>query len=241
MYWIYLIIFTLAVLVPDIIPHESKIFFLGEEQLEEILIFVFGFTGLFLFRWKEKQSNINLREKMEVQKEARQISKDLTNTYSYIGETNRKLEIMKNISIMLSGFPDTDSKKEKEFFDTLVESVYVLSKSEKIVVRFINTKTGKTEKEIKNKRRIFSRANNGEIIRDFLNENKSFTETKSHFVAISPGIMDEMIVAIITSKNNQQQKLEDPEMLKALASQSLVAYCHLKEKTKNLINRNTLL
>lgn len=241
MYWIYLIIFTLAVLVPDIVPHGSKVFFLGEEQLEEILIFILGFTGLFIFRWKEKQSNINLREKIEVQKESRKMSRDLTDTYSYIGETNRKLEIMKNISMMLPSFPDANSKKEKEFFDALIESVYVLSRSEKIIIRFIDTKTGKTEKEVKNRKRTFLRTTNEEIIKDFLDKNKSFIETKSHFVAISPEVMDEMIVAIITSKNNQQQKLEDSEMLKALASQSLVAYCHLKEKSKNLINQNTLL
>jgi len=241
MYWIYLIIFTLAVLVPDIIPHESKIFFLGEEQLEEFLIFVFGFTGLFLFRWKEKQSNSYLKEKAAIQKESRKISKDLTDTYSYMGEANRKIEIMKNIFMMVPNSRGENSKKENKFFDTLLGSVYILAKSEKIVIRFISIISGKTEKELRSKKRIFSRAKNEEIIKSILDENKSFIETGSHFIAISPKIIDQTIAAIIIAKNNQQQKLEDPEILKALASQSLFVYYHLKEKPKNLINQDTLL
>jgi len=81
MYWIYLTIFVLAVLVPDIVPHGSTVFHLGEEQLEEILIFFLGLGGFLIFRWKEKQSNANLREKIKIQKEASQISKSLTDTY----------------------------------------------------------------------------------------------------------------------------------------------------------------
>jgi hypothetical protein len=237
MYWIYLIIFVLAILVPDIIPHDSTIFFLGEEQLEEIIIFILGLMGFLIFRWKERQSNINLTEKIKIQKEAHQISRSLTDTYSYIGETNRKLDVMKNISMKLLGLPDLDPKKEKQFFDTLMESIYILGKSKKFIIRFINIENGETEKEIKNKRRIFSKVDNKEIIKN-LKKGKSFTENDYNFVISSPKDMEKTIAAIIISKNNQQQKLEDPDMLKALASQSLFTYAFLKKQTeiKTLIN-----
>jgi len=231
MYWIYLIIFVSAILVPDIIPCESKVFFLGEEQLEEIAIFVLGLMGFLIFHWKERQSNVRLTEKIKIQKEAHQISKSLTDTYSYIGETNRKLDIMKTMSMKLLEIPELDLKKEKQFFDTLMESIYILGKSKKFIIRFINTESGKTEKEIKSKRRIFSKVDNMEIIKG-LREEQSFTENDYNFVISSPREMKKTIAVIIISKNNQQQKLEDPDMLKALASQSLFIYTYLKCRQK---------
>lgn len=229
MYWIYLIIFVLAVLVPDVVPRDSMVFFLDEEQLEELLIFILGLTGFLIFRWKEKQSNSRLAEKIKIQKEAHQISKSLTDTYSYIGETNRKLDILKNISINLAEVNDIGPEGEKKFFDTLVESIYILGKSKKFVIRFIDTETGKTEKSVKSGKKVFIKAGNEEIIRS-LSEKKSFTETRYHFIAISPKKIGKMISAIIISKNNQQQKLEDPDMLKALASYSLFLYLCSKKQ-----------
>lgn len=230
MYWIYLTIFVLAVLVPDIVPHSSTVLRLGEEQLEEILIFFLGLGGFLIFRWKEKQSNTNLREKIKIQKEASQISKSLTDTYSYIGETNRKLDIMKNLSMILLDAPDMDQKKEKKFFDTLIESAYILAKSKKIIIRFINTETRETEREIKSKKSIFLKVTNDDILKKLLNDGKSFNETAFHFTIASPKEINKIIAVIVISKNNQQQKLEDPEMLKALASQSLFIYHCLKTK-----------
>ena len=232
MYWFYLIIFILAVLVPDIVPHGSKLFFLGEEQLEEFVIFVLGLTGFLIFRWKEKQSNVHLKEKIEIQKEAHQISRNLTDTYSYIGESNRKLDIMKNISSKISEIYRASPGKEKQFFDTLLESIYILGKSRRFSVRFINLKSGKTEKELKSKKKLSLKADNDEIIKNFSKKEKNFTEDNYHFIITSPEEIDETISAIIISKNNQQQKLEDPDIMKVLASQSLFIYEYLKKQAK---------
>ena len=235
MYWIYLFIFISAIFVPDIVPRESEIFFLQEEQFEELLIFALGLTGFIIFRLKEKQSNINMREKIKFQKEASQSSKSLNYTYSYIGENNRKLDIMKNISASLLEIDELKPGKEKKFFDAMMESIYILGKSKKFVIRFINTQTGETETEIKSRKGIFFKVNNKEIIKRQEKENKSFTESSYHFIIASPKKMGEVIAAIIISKNNQQQKLEDPDILKSLASQSLFLY-HFSKKTKELNN-----
>jgi len=228
MYWIYLTIFIFAVLVPDIVPHGSRLFFLGEEQFEEILIFILGLTGFLLFRFKERQSNVNLKEKIKFQKEVSRTSKSLNDTYSYIGENNRKLDIMKNISNSLLEMSESDSSRGKKFFDELMESIYILGKSKKFVVRFINAKTGETEREIKSRKRAFFKIGNKEIIKNLERENKSFTENNYHFVITSPRKMGEIVAAIIISKNNQQQKIEDLDILKSLASQSLIAYYYSK-------------
>jgi len=235
MYWIYLIIFVLAVLVPDIVPHDSKVFLLQEEQFEELLIFILGLTGFMIFRFKERQSNIHLKEKIKFQKEASQSSKSLNDTYSYIGETNRKLDIMKNISDSLLEIKELSPSKEKKFYDVLMESIYILGKSKKFLIRFINAETGETEMEKKSRKRIFFKIDNEEIIKKLEKGNKSFTESKYHFIVTSPKKMGKIVVAIIISKNNQQQKLEDPDILKALASQSLFLY-YFSKKPKELNN-----
>lgn len=232
MYWIYLVIFILAVLVPDIIPHGAKIFFLQEETFEELLIFALGLSGFMVFRLKERQSNTNLKEKIKFQKEASQVSRSLNDTYSYIGETNRKLDIMKNISDSLLEINKINPGKEKKFFDVLMESIFILGKSKKFVIRFVNTETGKTELETKSRRRIFFKTRNEEIIKKLEKENKSFIENDYHFIITSPKKIGEIAAVIIISKNNKQQKLEDPDILKALASQALFMYCFSKKTGK---------
>jgi hypothetical protein len=235
MYWIYLIIFIFAVLVPDIVPHNTRILFFQEENLEESLIFILGLSGFMIFRFKERQSNLNFREKVKFQKEASQVTKSLNDTYSYIGETNRKLDIMKNISDSLLEISDLSPGKEKKFFDVLMESIYIMVKSKRFIIRFVNTETGTTEMEIKSRRRIFFKINNLEIIKKLEKENKSFTESNYHFIITSPKKIGNIFAAIIISKNNQQQKLEDPDILKALASQSLFLY-YFSKKPKELNN-----
>lgn len=230
MYWIYLLIFVLAVLVPDIVPSGKTFFLLREEQLEELLIFFLGLIGFALFRWKEKQSNVNLNEKIKIQKEASLISRNLNDTYSYIGEINRKLDMMKNISMNLLEVSDADPQKERKFFDPLMEAVYVLGKSRKFIIRFIDAKSKKTEHEIKSKRRIFLKISNEDIVENLLGKEQSFTENDQSFIVTSPKEINGIISAIIILKNNRQQKLEDPVMLKSLAAHYLFLYHYLKNK-----------
>lgn len=215
--------------MPDIVPAEKTLFRLREEQLEELAIFFLGLTGFLIFRWKEKQSSVNLEEKIKIQKEASLISKNLNDTYSYIGEINRKLDMMKNISLNLLEVPTLDPQKEKKIFDPLMESVYILGKSRKFIIRFINIKSQKTEYEIRSKKGIFLKISNEDVLENLLGKEQSFIEDDQLFVITSPKKIGELISAIIILKNNKQQKLEDPAMLKSLASHYLFLYHCLKK------------
>lgn len=225
----------MAVLVPDVVPNEKTILIFQEDQLEEFIIFLLGLTGFLIFQWKERQSNAHLEEKLKIQKEAHQITKSLTDTYSYIGETNRKLDIMKNVSINLLDASKINPRKGKKFFDTMVESIYILGKSKKFIIRFINIENKETIEEIKSRKRIFLKASNEEIVKNLIEKDKSFTESKYHFTITSQKSVDKTIVAIVISKNNQQQKLEDPDMLKALASQMLFFHHYMKKTSEEKI------
>lgn len=233
MYWIYLAMFIFIVFVPDIVPENKTIFFLREEQAEELLIFLLGFIAFLIFRFKENQSRKHLKEKNSIRKEAIQISKNLTDTYSYIGETNRKLEIIKNISTKLLDVSKLDDKKEKKIFGDILESIFILGKSKKFSIRFINLEDKKTQKEIKSRKGLLLKISNDEIVEGTYKKNLGFIEKKYHFIVISPKEIDNTISAIIISKNNQQQKLEDPEIIKSLAAFSLFLHHHSKKSNKN--------
>lgn len=231
MYWIYLALFILAVMIPGIVSDDDRFFFLKEEQIEEISIFFLGFFGFLIFLISEKRSAKYLKEKMKIQKEAREISKNLTSTYSYIGETNRKLDIIRNISENLLDLPRITQKKELEFYNNLTESIFAISKSEKFVIRFVDTKNKKTKKEIKSKKRIYFKIENSEIIDKIFKKEIGFIEKKYHFVIVSSKEINNTVSAIIISKNNEQQKLEDLEILKSLTAYSLFFYDYVtKEK-----------
>jgi predicted ribonuclease YlaK len=233
MYWIYLSIFILAVLVPDIIPENKKFLFFREEQIEELFIFLLGFIGFLIFRWQEKQSKKNLKERIKFQKESREISKNLNDTYSYIGETNRKLDIMKNISLNLSEAVNLDKQKQHKFLNTLSESVNILVKSKKFIVRFVDFKTKETLKEIKGSRGLVFKIENSDLIEKISKEKKNFFENNFYFFVSSEKKIDNTVAIIIISKNNRQQKLEDSDILKALASHSLFLFHYFSLRQNN--------
>ena len=103
------------VFVPDML--RDGFFGLEEETLEELAIFVLGGLGFVFYLIKEKQLANNEKDKTRAQREASRMSKDLTISYSFIGEINRKLEIFKNISLGLPGWSKMTLAREKEAFE----------------------------------------------------------------------------------------------------------------------------
>ncbi len=95
MYWIYLVLFVLMIFTPEVVS--NGVLFFREEDLESIFIFGFGLVGLLLYLGKETALMRAIRDKLSLQQESNQIKKDLTQSYSYIGEMNRHLEILKNM------------------------------------------------------------------------------------------------------------------------------------------------
>jgi hypothetical protein len=94
MYWIYLTLFVLAILTPQFIAREVGL--LREEDVEALLIFCFGAFGFMIYLAKEKTLLKLIREKLHLEKQTSLITRDLSDSYSYIGEMNRKLDIVQD-------------------------------------------------------------------------------------------------------------------------------------------------
>lgn len=218
MYWIYLSLFIFIVFIPDII--NGGISGYREESVEELLILIVGGLGFFMYLMKEKKAAKEQQEKKYFQKEANRMSKDLTSSYSYIGEINRKLEIFKNISLGLPEWSKLTLAKELELFEYIMSAIKILTRMNEYEVIFVDTESREIIKEIKSDKKVSFELEE----KYFFKKNKKFFETDKWILAVSPNEMEHMLAGIFLKKKNFSQTIEDCEILKAIASQVLFLY-----------------
>lgn len=224
MYWIYLIIFVLAVLTPSVVS-DGYVFF-REEEVESLLIFCFGAFGFLLYLAKEKTLLRVFREKLHLQKQTNMITRDLSDSYSYIGEMNRKLDIVKDLIFTL---PKTTaaalSKKDGDIYASLLGTVSLLGKTDQVALCFINTKKKTIEGLYKKKSRdSFTQHLDPE---ELLSAGKFFWEEQDYAVVRSPQQAKGIAAFLVFAKTINH--IEDSEVFKILASEALLLYC-LEEK-----------
>lgn len=218
MYWIYLVIFIFAVFTPDIIQRDFP--YVPEEKAEELLIFILGSIAFLIFLQKEKQLFIKTKEKSKIQMEASLTSRDLTDTYSYIGEINRKTDILKDIALGLTEGPELTEEKEMDLYRSIIHAVQMFTKSTNVSLRFIDIEKEKIVREIKSSKKARC-----DIINPIMKkENKTFLETDKIFYIRSPKPINNIIACIAVEKKNKNQKIEDLELIKALASQAMFLF-----------------
>lgn len=141
MYWVYLTLFVLIIFTPQIIS--NGVLFFREEDLESIVIFCFGLIGLILYLGKESALMRAIRDKLSLQKESNQIRKDLVQSYSYIGEMNRHLEILKQ---MIVESPHTVQElmhgERGRVYESVFEAALLLAQSDAVALIFADVTTG---------------------------------------------------------------------------------------------------
>lgn len=223
MYWIYLLIFIIAVLIPEIISRDFGP--IGEERAEELFIFIIGIISFLLIYFREKQLFSSQKEKAKYQREASRIFRDLKDSYSYIGEINRKLEILKNIAL---GLPEKSSltfDREQEIYDSIMEAVKMLSKTSNFSIRFVNSVSNEIERELKGKT-SFKVNINKNLIGNI--KNNCAVEAENYLLICSPRSIDNINAWIIIARK-KSQLMENIEILKALASQALFLFAFSKK------------
>jgi hypothetical protein len=223
MYWIYFIIFTLIVFIPSFIS--KGILGLSIIQTQEYAILFMGILGFALFTILERRLKKDEKEKNKMIGQISRTNKDLTHSYSYIGEMNRKLDILMNITL---GFPESSNitaKKQRKLYESIMEAIQLFGRADEFIIRFTNLVTGEILKEIKSSSNInfnFAQKNCDSKLSIFENE---------HFIAIpSPKTMDDIYACIILKKKNSQQNNNDFETMRVLAMQSLSLFMLINNK-----------
>lgn len=224
MYWIYLILFILAVLIPDII--RNNFYFLSETRLEELLIFLLGMAGFLIFVFKEHQLFIQQREKEKSQKRLTQTAKDLVDSYSYIGEVNRKMDILMQVGLGLSDRSAINKAKEKEIYLTIIEAANSVLKSRCAYLRFVDIGSGRTKKEISTKASC-SQVKNEELTA--MGDNINIKKQNGYLLAASfKEINDIKSYLIVDGYNDlEADSANNQEILKFLATQALFLYTYV--------------
>lgn len=221
MYWIYLLLFIVIVFVPEFVQGEP--FGLKEVVAEELLLFICASIGFTLFLYREKQLIDGEQEKTKLQREINRISKDLTSSYSYIGEINRKLDILKAIVMGIANAQNITRAKEIALYRSILSAVEVMTKSNSIALRFIQ-KPRTILKEVKttNGMRLDEQSN-----ASCFNKH-AYVETERYVVARCPHDVQKIRACIVIEKKPGTKRIEDPQLLKALASLAVFLYVYIQ-------------
>ena len=224
MYWFYLIIFILAVLVPDIV--RTDLYFLTETRLEELLIFLLGMAGFLIFVFKEHQLFIQKEEKAKSQKRLKQTAKDLVDSYSYIGEVNRKMDILMQVGLGLSDRSAINKSKEKEIYYTIIDAANSLMKAERSHLRFVDIKNQRTKKEISTGSGCH-KIKNSELAE--MGDNVNIKKKDGYLVAVSFKRIDNVKGYLMVEGYNEleAENVNNQEILKFLATQALFLYSYV--------------
>jgi hypothetical protein len=212
MYWIYFAVFVIIIFVPTIIH--------GTMNLHEAaVIFVLQTIGLFLFLVSEKKAKSNFFKRLKMQREMGQYSRDLSNTYNYIGEVNRKLDILKEI-FLTKPIHTHKHLTNSDVFSPILDAAKLFGKSKHCLIRFVDAKLYKTLGEIKSgKRRMFLPKDNS-----YLKEDKDIIETEKYIIFNSRDDINNIVCSIIIDKNNSGSEIEDKDIFRILAGRALCLF-----------------
>jgi hypothetical protein len=227
MYWIFLILFVITVLIPDII--RGNFLGLPEERLEEVSIFLMGTVAFFVFIKNEQLLIFHKKEKERDQKKIDQTVKDLVESYSYIGEVNRKMDIIMNIALGLADRSALDKKRITEIYDSIISASNFLMKSECVCLRFMDTSNRKTVNEIRTENKMECLGNS-----QLTGANSSGNVTKiNDWLIIQSSQEVKNIRSYIIIKGfdkDEESNQKNIEILKVFASQALFLYSYTYEK-----------
>lgn len=194
-------------------------------QAQEFVILFLGSLAFSIFLLMEKKMKKNLAEKSIIQGQANRMAKDLRHSYSYIGEINRKLDILENIAL---GYPESSKlshKNESELYDSIMSAIRLFGKSEQFALRFVCLPEYTLLKEIQ--------SNPGTGFNFSLENRKievNYFESAEFIVVTSPKAIDNIFSYIVIKKETPSQKLDDVEIMKTLVAQALFIFMFMRHK-----------
>lgn len=225
MYWIFSLLFVVAVLIPDIVRNQYG--FLTEERLEEMAIFALGMLAFLVFLGNEKKLAAQKKERERAQRQMNQAVKDLVDSYSYIGEVNRKMDILMEIALGLTDRSILDCEKESDTYESIINALTYLLRAKQAIIRFVDTESKQTTKEV-----VLSGEKNIKISNKDLTELPENISIKKHgnnllVVASQQKINNVRSYLIISDYDqNETNKPKNAEILKLFSSQAIFLYSY---------------
>lgn len=225
MYWIFFILFSIGILVPDIV--RNSIYFLSEERAEEATLLLLGATGFLIFLFKEKELLSEKKEKEKNKKKLDETGKDLIESYSYIGEVNRKIDMLIGVMLNLSKGKIANKKKEEEAYFTITDAARAILRGENATLLFYNVK----ENQIEELANIGSpRYGADKKILRTMGGVINIKKNKNYIIISSPHKIGDVrsYIKVEGYSEEEEKRPKNGEILKMLVSQALFAYSFSK-------------
>ena len=189
-------------------------------------IFLLGALSFLIFIRNELQLIFHKKEKEIDQKKIDQTVKDLVESYSYIGEVNRKMDILMNVALGISNRSMLNKKKEIDIYDSIVSATNFLMKAEGTILRFVNLSNKATAKEIRTPGHQLS-VKNDELVS--VNDGVFTKKNDGHIIiASAQKINDTRSFLIIDGYDDEEENNpKNIEILKVFASQAIFLYSYV--------------
>ena len=202
-------------------------------------IFILGVLAFLIFLKNERKLVNQKKEKEKTQKKMDQAVKDLVDSYSYIGEVNRKMDILMEIALGLTDRSILDYEKEKETYESIITAMCFLLRAEHAMVRFVNLENNRTEKEILLSPDSMIRISNKDLTK--IPEDISIKKIGDLLVVASHqkinGIRCYLIA--INYDENETNKPKNAEILKLFSSQAIFLYSYMLKSADENCNRES--
>lgn len=222
MRWIYLILFALATVTPSFIVQRDYLW-IGEENLEDLVIFLLGAIGFSLFYFRERLLRTHLDKNKKYQREAVDASRDLVQSYSYIGEVNRQLEMLKEIMLNIPTKQKITSKEREKAFAVMLEAIVMFARTENASIYFVNTSTKRID-EIKT---IGRKKQTSVSIEEILKQRESIVEYGG--AAILQITQEEDGYRAFLCVKKKHRMTENISFLKAILAQALLLFVRTRK------------
>ncbi len=142
---VYLLFFVLAVLSPSLV--RNGYFGIPEEHVEEVLIFIFGISGLMVVSLFERMMEKRLKERDEAVTQSERAVKELLESYKYIGSVNRQIDVLKTLVNQTSLSIVGSEAYEKDLMKSIMSNAAVSVNAKGVLVRFIELEKLRTDRE----------------------------------------------------------------------------------------------
>ncbi len=143
---VYFVFFLLAVLAPSLVRHDY--FGISKTMLEETLIFVMGLASLSTFAIYERIMEKRLLERNTTTQNVERVTKELVESYKYIGSINRQLDVLKKLANETSLSLVTSNAYWKDLLQSLASNAASCVDASRVLVRFVELERMRTDREV---------------------------------------------------------------------------------------------
>lgn len=142
---------------------EGERWYLTEDMGESVIILVAGAIAFALYVLKEKSLLRHVREKLWFQQKNSAITKDLSQSYSYIGEVNRKVDILRGMMHRLVEIRETKGEEERMLWEVL-DTIKHLTQAERVSMRIFTDQVCTHRLEEKSDKKIFAQVSDTALL-----------------------------------------------------------------------------